>query len=325
MSDQPLVSVIIPCYNAEKYVGEAIESALNQTYPRIEVIVVDDGSSDGSLEVLQSFGDRIQFAQINHRGACAARNHGLELSKGDYIQFLDADDVLLPNKFETQLPILLENKADLVFCNGYLFGDDRPQRPIKKLSALPSPEGIDPFIYCLSNGFGTEGPLHRRQFLIKVGGFREGLVGAQEFDLHIRLGVVGVRLYKLNDFLFKHRNHNDPKRITRTPKPPGFGLRLHVGILNFIQENFPEQLDEHRRNILAGRIFQNSIYAYRDGNESLAAEGFRCAKQLSSTFTYQERWFYKVLARSFSPLFIEAILKQARLGRKHLIKPWQPS
>jgi len=84
----PLVSVIVPCYNAELYIGEAIASALNQTYPNIEVIVVDDGSSDRSVEIIQSFGDRIQLPAASHPGACAARNRGLHMSQGEFIQFL---------------------------------------------------------------------------------------------------------------------------------------------------------------------------------------------------------------------------------------------
>ncbi|MEB3336322.1 MAG: glycosyltransferase [Leptolyngbyaceae bacterium] len=315
---QPLVSIIIPSYNAELYISEAIASALDQTYPNIEVIVVDDGSSDRSIEVIQSFGDRIRFEAISHRGACAARNRGLALSRGEFIQFLDADDALLPHKIETQLPILISGQADLVFCNGYLFGDDRPQRPIKKLLGLPTPIGIDPFIYCLSNGFGTEGPLHRRSLLSQVKGFRENLIGAQEFDLHVRLGAIGANLFKIDDFLFKHRNHDDPKRITKTPKPPGFMIELLLGLLDFIERECPDQFTDKRRSALAGKIFQDSIYAYRNGAEEAAAKGFYQARQMSSSFTYQERWIYKLLASYIEPIALEALLKRVRLVRDNL-------
>ncbi|WP_088892291.1 glycosyltransferase family 2 protein [Leptolyngbya ohadii] len=311
----PLVSVIIPCFNAEPYVAEAIESALNQTYPNVEVIVVDDGSNDRSVEAIQSFGDRIRFEQINHRGACAARNRGLQLSQGEFIQFLDADDVLLPNKLEVQVPVLQSDRADLVFCNGYLFGDDRPQRPIKKLLALPSPEGADTLLYCLANGFGTEGPLHRRSLLEKVKGFREGLIGAQEFELHIRLGAVGARLCKLDEFLFRHRNHDDPTRITRRPKPPGFMVEMFIALSKQLETEFPETLTPQRRRALAGAMFQHSIYAYRNGAEAIAGSGFKYARELSPSFSYQERSFYKLLAHYLEPIVLEHLLKQVRTGR----------
>ena len=95
---QPLVSILIPCYNAERWVGQAIESALAQTWPNKEVIVVDDGSTDGSLEVIKSFGDRIKWETGPNRGGNVARNRLLELSHGEWIQYLDADDYLLPAK-----------------------------------------------------------------------------------------------------------------------------------------------------------------------------------------------------------------------------------
>lgn len=315
MTSQPLVSIIIPCYNTEKFVSEAIESALNQTYPNVEVIVVDDGSTDRSVEVIQSFGDRIRFEQINRQGACVARNRGLKLSQGEFIQFLDADDILLPHKLELQVPILQADQADLVFCNGYLFGDDRPERPIKKLFNLPVPQGADSFFYCLGHGFGTEGPLHRRNFLEKVKGFREGLAGAQEYDLHVRLGAVGVRLHKLDDFLFRHRNHNDPNRITRTAKPPGFMVQMYMGLCQQLEDNLPETLIPERRRALAGAIFQQSIYAYRNGAEAIASVGFKRAREISPSFSYQERQLYKVLAQYLEPIFLENLLKQARLVR----------
>ena len=88
------VTVVIPCYNAELWVGRAIKSVLDQQGVTVEVIVVDDGSTDGSLEVIQSFGDRIRWETGPNRGACAARNRGLELATARYALFLDADDYL---------------------------------------------------------------------------------------------------------------------------------------------------------------------------------------------------------------------------------------
>lgn len=318
MKQSPLVSIIIPCHNTEKYISEAIASALDQTYPNVEVIVVDDGSTDRSLEIIQSFGDRLKYDQINHKGACAARNRGLEISKGEFIQFLDADDVLLPHKLEKQLPLLLSNQADLVFCNGYLFGDDRPQRPIKKLLALPSPDNIDPFIYCILNGFGTEGPLHRRSCLEKVKGFTEGLLGGQEYNLHIRLGAINARLYKLDDFLFKHRNHDDPNRITRMKKPPDFMLQMLINLSNELEENPDVSLNPERCKVLAEQIFKNSIYAYRNGVETVARKGFKRAKELSKNTVYHERAILKFLAQYIDIIFIEKTLNHVRRSRNYL-------
>ena len=102
---KPLVSAIIPNYNYARYVGEAVESALGQTYPNIEVIVVDDGSTDNSLEVLEQYRDRIKIIEQKNSGVCVARNRGVAESAGEYIAFLDADDVWLPKKIEKQVQL----------------------------------------------------------------------------------------------------------------------------------------------------------------------------------------------------------------------------
>ncbi len=90
----PLVSIVIPCFNAEGTVGEAIQSALDQDYPNREVIVIDDGSTDKSVDVIRTFGDSIRWETGPNRGGNVARNRGLELARGTLIQFLDSDDIL---------------------------------------------------------------------------------------------------------------------------------------------------------------------------------------------------------------------------------------
>src|SRR3954463_5077031 len=102
--DNPLVSIIIPVYNAEKYIAETINSAADQTWSNKEIIIIDDGSTDGSLAIAKRFAnDQIKvFSQAN-KGASAARNRGLLEAKGKYVQFLDGDDLLMPNKIALQL------------------------------------------------------------------------------------------------------------------------------------------------------------------------------------------------------------------------------
>lgn len=106
----PTVSVILPVYNGEKYVAEAIESILNQDYDSLEVIVVDDGSTDGTGEVLQRFVGRIRILQQKNRGLGASRNAAIRISQGDYFAFLDHDDFWMKNKIRRQMEILLAQK-----------------------------------------------------------------------------------------------------------------------------------------------------------------------------------------------------------------------
>jgi glycosyltransferase involved in cell wall biosynthesis len=116
-AQQPLVSIIIPVYNAEKYLEETINSAINQTWPNKEIIIIDDGSTDRSLKIAQSFNIKIiRIYQQKNKGASAARNKGLLEAKGTYIQFLDADDLLSANKINNQVKQLLGHTNTLSIC-----------------------------------------------------------------------------------------------------------------------------------------------------------------------------------------------------------------
>jgi len=111
-----LVSVIIPNFNYGRYISQAIDSVLAQDYKEIEIIVVDDGSTDNSLEVLSLFGTQITLIKNSNWGAPIARNFGLMCASGDLIAYLDADDYWLPTKISTQVALLEETNVDLVYC-----------------------------------------------------------------------------------------------------------------------------------------------------------------------------------------------------------------
>jgi len=122
----PLVSFIIPCYNAQPWLAATLESALAQTWPHCEIILVDDGSTDGSLAVADPFSARgVQVVSQSNRGASAARNHGLRLARGDFIQYLDADDLISPEKIAAQVAWLRDRPAGTVAtCAWGRFQDD---------------------------------------------------------------------------------------------------------------------------------------------------------------------------------------------------------
>jgi glycosyltransferase involved in cell wall biosynthesis len=122
---QPTVSVLIPCFNAERYIGETLESVLRQTWPALEVIVVDDGSTDGSAGVIDRFArDNLRYLRQSNAGAAAARNRAFAESRGPFIQFLDADDLLDRDKIERQM-VRLVNRPDCVASSewGRFFGE----------------------------------------------------------------------------------------------------------------------------------------------------------------------------------------------------------
>ena len=189
MSMQPLVSIIIPCFNSEAWITNAIHSALNQTWKPIEVVVIDDGSTDGSLKAIKAFGDAIRWETGPNRGGCAARNRGIELAHGEYIQFLDSDDVLVPDCVEGKMVFRC---AD----------DERVCCGVESCDAASAAKMVDywqgPFHdleFMIRRGApSTPGPLHRKCDLEAIGGFRADLRCAQEFDLHLRMAAqLGIR------------------------------------------------------------------------------------------------------------------------------------
>ncbi len=122
--DLPTVSIIIPIYNAELFLRETMASVLSQAYPKIEVVLIDDASTDGSYNLALEYEAPTVIVRKNRRkGACAARNYGLELSTGDYIQYLDADDLLSPNKIKKQIALLQFNMDFIASCKwGRFYG-----------------------------------------------------------------------------------------------------------------------------------------------------------------------------------------------------------
>ena len=161
-SNYPLVSVIIPVYNSEKYLGAAIENILSQRYTNIEILVIDDGSSDNSQSVARKFENKKVkiFAQTN-KGASAARNNGLRQAKGEYIQFLDADDLLSSNKIEDQVKLLLENPAKIAICPTIHFfdGESLSEKAITDEWYYNSFNKPSDFLIKLYGGYENEGAM----------------------------------------------------------------------------------------------------------------------------------------------------------------------
>ena len=216
--NEPLVSIVIPCFNAAGDIAEAIRSALDQTYPNREVIVVDDGSTDNSPNIIRSFGDAVRSIRVPHQGGAAARNRGIEAARGGLIQLLDSDDILYPHKLEIQVAEHLKGQAEITLTDWEQTRVDDPEHRV--LYSLPS-EIMDPVEFVLRNPIQIASPLHSRERLRALGGFREDLPCCQERDLHIRLACSGVTFHRVAEPLMLQRRRagsvsSDITRIAET-------------------------------------------------------------------------------------------------------------
>ena len=198
----PLVSVIIPTYNRAGVVGTAIESVLQQTYASLEIIIVDDGSTDGTEGALRRFGDKITTVRQRNSGPAAARNRGIRESRGDIVAFLDSDDLWLPEKLERQVGLLerLDGQVSCCVSNVSLaFSDRRPSTSFATALIFPSTdEGTwTNALEVLSTRFllFNQAVAIRREVLMEIGGFNEGYLYMEDYDLALRLALRGPFAY----------------------------------------------------------------------------------------------------------------------------------
>lgn len=189
-SFKPCISVVVPCYNAERWVAECIQSCLDQTYQPIEIIVVDDGSTDQSQRIIlnlsRSSHVSIRFIEGSHKGACAARNRGLAAATGDYVQFLDADDLMCSRKIELQAIASMHN-PDAVPCGPWLWLQPSNGEWLTELPRQHMSNSGDLIHEWLEGRFlAAHSFLWPRRLIIELGGWDESLSSFQDGDLFIR-------------------------------------------------------------------------------------------------------------------------------------------
>ncbi|AMA09214.1 glycosyltransferase [Picosynechococcus sp. PCC 73109] len=233
-----LVSIIIPCYNAEKWIGEAIESALRQTYSPIEIIVVDDGSTDNSLSAIKKYESKIKWITSENLGVSAARNKGIKISSGDFIQFIDADDYISPGKIQKQLDFLLTSNADIVYgdwCYQYQKSDDEYE-----LSDVKIGEPVEDYIYyTLKNMIPHCSCLYRKIVVERVSGFDESLKIAEDYDFSFRLAFSGAKFAYQSGCHYFYRIHSSTTLSTgQGIKHPKFVELSLDKITALLEENY---------------------------------------------------------------------------------------
>jgi glycosyltransferase involved in cell wall biosynthesis len=253
----PLVSILIPCYNARPWIAQCIQSACDQTYPHKEILVVDDGSTDGSQDVVREFGDRVRFEVGPNRGSNVARNRLVELSRGKWLSFLDADDYLLPEKIERQMALVARNaNVDVVYS------------PIIELIESTGKmyqqavEDDDLFANYIRWGqFSTIALLWRKSAIQDVGGWNQNQPVCQEHELLLRLIVAGKEFEQLQEPLSVYRKAGDSSISRRSPMKT---LTHQMALLNKFEDFLVTsgKLQDKYRRALAQARFQAARTAY---------------------------------------------------------------
>jgi len=192
----PLISIIVPVYNTEKYIDETIRSVVDQTYQHWELVLVDDGSTDQSNRIIEKWiqeDRRIRYSFKENGGQASARNVGIQICKGEYIAFLDADDLYMPERLQSQIEDIKNHDADFYYGGGYFF-EVKDGKKIRtpydwKYGAFTGGEFFR--ILYHSCAVNINNVLIKKDLLLKIGTFDESEVlrGTEDFDLWLRIAL----------------------------------------------------------------------------------------------------------------------------------------
>lgn len=198
MKSNPLISIVIPAYNASKYIADAVQSVLDQDYRPIEVIVVDDGSTDNTREVVERISsEEVFYYYKENGGASSARNYGIERANGEYIRFVDADDILLPGSLSGQMKHALTLKDNEISIGHYLDNKDKECKPL----IYPMAAYV-PWI-----------ALYPKQALVRVSGFDLQLKVCEDLELSINLKAHGYSFIETEFVVYKYLCGRNPNSL----------------------------------------------------------------------------------------------------------------
>lgn len=209
-SDTPRISVLMALYNADAFVADAIESILAQTVADFELLILDDGSTDRSAEVVATYAEkdaRIRFWGRENRGAPATRNEMAAAARAPYLAVMDADDISLPDRFERQI-VFLEAHPEVVAVGGQSLLSDEDMRPIHVPRMPTDHDEIDDNHLSGVVSMAHSGLFMRAEAFHEVGGYDEGAPYSEDLDLWLRLAEIG-RLANLPDVVVKYRLHEN--------------------------------------------------------------------------------------------------------------------
>lgn len=317
MSD---IAVIIPVYNCESYLETAISSVLSQAGLDIEIIAVDDGSTDGSLEVLRKFGNRITVIEQENEGACVARNVGVRASTCPFIKFLDADDYLVPGSLQAQLSHAI-NLTQNEFSYGRVLrkieNDGRLVPHGRRDNKVNNQDDLDEL---LIDPPPISAMLYPRHLLEALGGLDIRLVKRQDYDLFARALLAGYAPKACKEPIFAYRSHDNTSRISRQSDQKVFLNQLEM----FQRQGELLKLAESERDVYYLRIgISKTVWitarnCLRCGHVNVARKMFDLSDLLGGSQGRKGKPLYNILVALFGPLIAESMLEKLKAKRSWL-------
>lgn len=294
-----MISVIIPVYNAEKYIERTIESVLNQTRMPYEVILINDGSTDKSVDIINKFVDKNPIVKIFHQenaGPSIARNHGVKKASGEWICFVDADDMIHPQRL--QIAYAYRDGCDAVVCGYTRFHKEKELDFSEIKMALTTADTLSLSNQnVLENGYGLPRMLMRKNAFEKTGGLDEELIHNEDHEFHFRMLTKGFNFRKVNLPLYFYREHNTPHRIgIQKSRVDNTFIALYK-MVNQIP-NLPPHMMEPAKKILSNRIAYNALKASRQGSKNYKKH-IEFAKKMNSNIKPYKNKYLNLVSKSF--------------------------
>lgn len=304
MNYTPLVSVVVPAYNCVKYISETLISLFEQDYPNIEIIVVNDGSKDNTLEFLKTYGDRIVLIDQSNTGVPGARNSGIRAARGEFISFCDSDDLWAPQKVSDQVAYLKQHPSvGMVYCDWHVWNTDNKGCFIvpNDFKSPKNGQEIDPvksgWIYhkllldciCL-----TSTVLFRKEIIDKVGFFDTDLWSGEDYNYWLRTSRI-TEIHKLRSQLVLYRNL--PDGLSRTPTQIHYELEVLQNAIAQWGTTSPNGVENDAKEIkerVANMRFGFGYLHLKSGDPVIAAKSFWGA--IIEKPLWHAPWIYLILS-----------------------------
>lgn len=318
-SQTPIVSIVIPTFNRSAMLKEAVDSCLNQRLADIEIIIVDDGSTDATAQVVVSQMEgpraraRLQYFRQANQGAASARNYGLRVAAGQFVQFLDSDDLLGPAKIDKQVEVLLSEAgrdASCCVCLGRLV--DRADVGVSGAGQRigvhrnTAAELIRELCTRQVHVVQTAAPLWRREFLLGQQGWREDISLGDDLEYHARLLAAASDVRFVNEELFYVREHAGDRLSTVRPT------------VSAVESQVKARRSVHESASRAGLWDERTQAAFLHAMRTIYANALETRDQ--QLIAGLERWLWEIASAPKSRLGMKAIISARRvLGRQFLL------